>query len=99
MTWPRRAAIILGRSARVTRKRPSTFVSSIATASSSFICATGSRPRARPALLSRISGVPAAAQKAPMHSFDRTSRPCAVTLAAPPNHASHPHREPERPDL
>src|SRR5215218_1108985 len=47
-----------GRQSRVIRIRPSTFVSIIVRSSSSSTCSTGSRPSARPALLTRMSTPP-----------------------------------------
>ena len=78
---PARAAIIAGKKPRVTRTRPTTFVSTIPRRSSSFTVSTGSRPRAPPALPDGRRT--AAAQKASMLSAERTSSGRASARGAP----------------
>src|SRR5579883_743707 len=82
--WPSLAATMAGRKARVRRRTPFRFVSIVSSQSASFPFSIGSRPRARPALLTRTCTGPCArtawAKRATLAS-SVTSSSCVVRRA------------------
>src|SRR5581483_2374505 len=82
--WPSLAATMAGRKARVRRRTPVRFVSIVSSQSASFPFSIGSRPRARPALLTRTCTGPRArtawAKRATLAS-SVTSSSCVVRRA------------------